>query len=349
MKDTDTKKATGEQSDVVIDAATEPETSESGVQNTLPMIPQLLVALGLLVIIFAASYIPTISKDQAMAEPTQLEARVESALEVEEKEDVFLNAEVTARAAYVWDVKNQKALYNKNASAQLPLASLTKLMTAIVAAETLEETDSVTITDAAVRQESASGLAAGARFAFEALNDFTLVSSSNDGAYALAAAAGESLRRYETQSSTAAFVDAMNRKAEEIGLSQSYFTNPTGLDQNELESGSYGSARDMAFLMEYIVTEKPDIFERTNEAQYIIYDETGGRYTAENTSPIIEDIPGLIASKTGYTDLAGGNLVVAFDAGFNHPVVVTVLGSTHSGRFYDVLTLTELAREAVTE
>lgn len=347
MSDAEQKNTTEEQSDAAEETAA---YTEESVQNTLPMIPQLGVALGILVVIFGVSYIPSISKKQATETPSRLEARVETAIETEEETvDVFENAAVTARAAYVWDIKNQKALYNKNAASQLPLASLTKLMTALVAAETLAETDSVSITDAAIRQEGASGFAAGARFAFEALSDFTLMTSSNDGAYALAAAAGESLRKYETQSSTAAFIEAMNRKAEEIGLSQTYFTNPTGLDTNEVESGSYGSARDMAFLMEYIVTERPDVFERTNESYRVLYDENGNRYEAENTSPITDDIPGLIASKTGYTDLAGGNLVIAFDAGFNHPVVVSVLGSTRSGRFHDVLTLTELAREAVTQ
>ena len=59
------------------------------------------------------------------------------------------------------------------------------------------------------------------------------------------------------------------------------------------------------------------------------------------------NIAGVLASKTGYTTLAGGNLVVAFDAGLNHPVIVAVLGSSYNGRFSDVTTLIEAAKAAL--
>jgi D-alanyl-D-alanine carboxypeptidase len=62
----------------------------------------------------------------------------------------------------------------------------------------------------------------------------------------------------------------------------------------------------------------------------------GVAYLAENTNIIAKTVPGLLASKTGYTDLAGGNLAIAFDAGLAHPVIVVVLGSSQEGRFTDV-------------
>jgi D-alanyl-D-alanine carboxypeptidase (penicillin-binding protein 5/6) len=168
------------------------------------------------------------------------------------------------------------------------------------------------------------------------------MSSSNDGAFALASAAGNVLK---PNSGAHSFVEAMNIRAEEIGLHETYFRNPTGLDISETEAGAYGSARDMAFLMEYIVKNEPDILTFTREDVARVYSKTGGFHDAENTNDYIDEIPGLIGSKTGYTDLAGGNLVVAFDAGLNRPIVVVVLGSSQEDRFTDVMELVNAAKE----
>ena len=64
-------------------------------------------------------------------------------------------------------------------------------------------------------------------------------------------------------------------------------------------------------------------------------------HTLENTNQTIDAIPSPLLSKTGFTDLAGGNLVVVFDAGINHPVAVVVLGSTKDERFSDVQALVQ--------
>jgi D-alanyl-D-alanine carboxypeptidase (penicillin-binding protein 5/6) len=141
----------------------------------------------------------------------------------------------------------------------------------------------------------------------------------------------------------------MNAKAEEIGLSQSYFVNPTGLDVDGTTGGSYGSARDMAFLMEYILLKHPEILAGTNESTSKIYDQEGALFRAVNTNGVTDHISGLIGSKTGFTGLAGGNLVIAYDAGLNHPIVVVVLDSTLEGRFSDVMTLIKETGRAITK
>ena len=70
-------------------------------------------------------------------------------------------------------------------------------------------------------------------------------------------------------------------------------------------------------------------------------------HTATNTNEVVGSIPGLIASKTGFTDLAGGNLVVAFDAGINRPVIISVLGATKDGRFTDMEMLVNASLRAL--
>ena len=310
-----------------------------GQQNTMPTIPQLAIALGGLVLIFGVSYLPFRSSDVVRNAPI---IPVQSAVVTTDETDYFSDVSITAHSAYVWDIRNQRVLYSKNAGAQLPLASLTKLMTALVASENLSGQETVIITDEAIRQEGDSHFTSGEHFSFTNLIGLTLMTSSNDGAYALAAAAGASLGTSNT--SGVSFIDAMNARGEELGLSQSYFTNPTGLDVDEQVSGSYGSARDMASLMEYIATKHPDILAETREQASTIYDEAGVPFNASNTNEVAGRIPSLIGSKTGFTDLAGGNLVIAFDAGLNRPIVISVLGSTREGRFDDMMMLVKRAQ-----
>jgi D-alanyl-D-alanine carboxypeptidase (penicillin-binding protein 5/6) len=142
-------------------------------------------------------------------------------------------------------------------------------------------------------------------------------------------------------------VEAMNIRAGELGLRETYFLNPTGLDISETEAGAFGSARDMAFLMDYILKNQPGILERTKEEAFTLHNVAGVGHEAENTNVVISEIAGLIGSKTGYTTLSGGNLAIAYDASLNRPIVVVVLGSTINGRFSDVLKLVEASRVAL--
>lgn len=314
------------------------------VHERMPTVQQLAIALGVLVVVFGISYIPGLigAADTETVEVEDTLSNEPLPIDVNYFEDVAL----TARAAYVWDVREQRALYNKNAGDRLPLASLTKLMTTLVAAEKLDSSAPIPITQDAIMQEGESGFSLGETFPLTDLIDLTLLTSSNDGAYAIAHAAGAALAS-NTQPLDA-FITAMNTKAASIGLTQSYFSNPTGLDVSTSTSGGYGSARDMAFLMEYLIQNEPRLLAVTREQSQYIPNQMGSVITAVNTNDVVSEIPGLIGSKTGFTDLAGGNLVIAFDAGLNRPIIITVLGSTREGRFTDVMNLLERTQRTLT-
>ncbi len=138
----------------------------------------------------------------------------------------------------------------------------------------------------------------------------------------------------------------MNIRAAELGLPHLHFLNPTGLDISVTEAGAVGTAREISFLMEYIVSNYPEILAPTTIESARVYNADGAYHDAENTNPIISKIPNLLGSKTGYTDLAGGNLTIAFDAGYNRPIIVTVLGATYDGRFTDVQKLVDAVTAA---
>jgi len=327
----------------------EDQSVEEDTENArIPTIPQLCVALGMLGILFGAPYLfPLLKSSTTETTPTPLEERAAVSPDSAFPTDAFAGVTLEAEAAYVWDISLQRALYTKNAQAQLPLASLTKLMTALVTYETQENSDEVIITLDALRQEGDNGFREGDTWNTKNLLDFTLMTSSNDGAYALAGSVGRAFADATTDPETA-FIQHMNKKAEEIGLTHTYFINPTGLDASEAQSGSYGSARDVAFLMEYIIRNASSILAETRHTSAKFTDMTGAVYDATNTNQHISNIPNPLGSKTGYTVLAGGNLVIGFDIGLNHPIVISVLGSTREGRFTDVEKLIARVQNAYT-
>lgn len=253
--------------------------------------------------------------------------------------DPFAAVELEAEAAYVLDARTGAVLYEENAEQQLPLASLTKLMTTLVASRELPDEGTISISERAIREEGDSGFSVNERLSIRDLIDYTLVTSSNDGAYALASVAAHD--RPEE------FIDKMNRFARSLGLVQTFFTNETGLDSSLYTGGAYGSAKDMTHLLVHIIKNEPELLEQTRNDEITVFSEDGKEYVGENTNKAIGELPGLIASKTGYTDLAGGNLVVAFDAGLNRPIVIAVLGSTIEGRFEDTTALARASLEYI--
>src|SRR3990167_8427949 len=104
---------------------------------------------------------------------------------------------------------------------------------------------------------------------------------------------------------------------------------------------AFGSAKDIADLLKYVYEKHPRILAKTRAEEISITSLSGRMITATNTNEALRDIPQIIASKTGYTVIAGGNFVFIFDAGFNHPIVVSILGSTEKGRFEDAKKITE--------
>ncbi len=262
----------------------------------------------------------------------------------------FTRVPLASRAAYVLDAKTGRELWSSNGDAQLPLASLTKIMMAVTALSLVPESFVVTINPTFLEAEGDSGLYGNEQWRLKDLLDLTLLESSNDGANAIAATAGQvavasgqvagvadSLegKSFGYDRAREQFVTAMNEQAHRLGLAQTYFVNPTGLDENADFSGGYGSARDVAVLFSHALHAHPTLFEATRYEVREFTSLSSLKHKVKNTNTTTSKIPSLLASKTGFTDLAGGNLVIAFDAGVNHPIVIVVLGSTEKGRFAD--------------
>ena len=318
----------------IIDDGVETDLEESQ-SKPFPVKTQLFIIAMFMLVIFGSVIVPktiALLEDKEIPEVSQFEVLDQEAnvTKVPAKID---SLDIRAQSAFVWDVREQRVIFQKEADEQLPLASITKLMTALVAYELVSDNTSVTVSPNAAAQQSGGSLLSGEVFEIKDLADFALISSYNSAAYTVADSVGAILGDSDP---VGQFVAGMNIRATELGLNSLKFLNPTGLDISTDEAGAFGSARDVSFLVEYIVKNHPEILLPTTVESTRIYNKAGQYHDAHNTNNIVLDIPNLMGSKTGFTDLAGGNLVVAFDAGFNRSIIVTVLGSTRSERFTDV-------------
>jgi D-alanyl-D-alanine carboxypeptidase len=332
----------------IIEEPEEVTPEEGSTPGRFPVRTQLLLLASLMLLLFAGVVIP---KTLALLSNDAHQAEIRGSTEVTSEKNTGLtpkkieNISLRADSVYVWDVIGQRALYEKKPDQVLPLASITKLMTALVVYELVADNTPVTISRAAAAQQSGGSLKAGETFKVKELADFALISSYNSAAYTLASTVGELLGEGDPM---AQFIAAMNIQADELNLKTLKYKNPTGLDISTTEAGAVGSARDTSFLMEYILLNYPEILTPTVTEHTRLYNQKGDFHEAFNTNTILADIPNLLGSKTGYTDLAGGNLTIAFDAGFNRPIIVTVLGSTHSERFSDVKKIVAAVQAGVT-
>ncbi len=265
----------------------------------------------------------------------------------------FPEVSIKASAAIVFDTQTNNVLFAKNTDTALPLASITKLMTALVAAEIAPGYSLITLDKDALSAEGDNGLRPNEIWKLQDLSDFTLTVSSNDGARAIASAIGAwqgiglATGTQNSQSGREHFISLMNQKAKKIGLTLTDFKNESGLDIDATTPGARGSASDVSKLMTYILKFRPEIVDATRKEKIEVKSGSLITHNASNTNEAISKIPNIIASKTGYTDLAGGNLVVAFDGprAQPHPIVIVVLGSTLEGRFTDTETLAQATED----
>lgn len=255
------------------------------------------------------------------------------------KELVFVAPAVQASSYVVWDIQRGTVIAEKNSQVTLPLASVTKVMSALVARNVLPKNSEVTIRKEFLDEEGDSGLRTGEVFKLGDLLDLSLIVSSNDGARSIASVAGAfMLGTKDYTFGRSEFIREMNIEAQKLGFTSLSFTNETGLDNSDGTTGGKGNAQDIAKLFAYTLKRYPDLLEATHKntdtvksVQYI--------HDVENTNTILGEIPNIIASKTGFTNMAGGNLAIVFDAGFGRPIAIVVLGSTTEGRFSDVVAL----------
>ncbi len=204
---------------------------------------------------------------------------------------------VSARSAVLMEANSGTLLWQKLPDARMPMASTTKIMTALVVLGMAELTDIVTVSPDAVGVEGSSiYLFAGERISVCDLLYALLLSSANDAAAALAIEFGGSIE---------GFADLMNKKADELGLKDTHFTNPHGLDDND----HYTTARELALIArEAMKNETFAQIVSTYKKPATLDGEEGGRLLV-NHNKLLSRYQGALGIKTGFTKKSGRCLV----------------------------------------
>ena len=219
-----------------------------------------------------------------------------------------------ARAAVVLDPRTGAVLYSQNSRERLPMASTTKIMSALIALESGRLDEEFTVDSEAIKVEGSSmGLREGDRVTMRGLVCGMLLPSGNDAANAAAV---------RIAGSTAAFVRMMNDRAAALGLSDTHFVTPSGLDDDTDEH--YSTAFDMARLAA-VCMENRDFAEICSQERITVrfgsppYDRT-----LKNTNRLLGTLDGACGIKTGFTDKAGRCLISACERNGARLICVTL-------------------------
>ncbi|MCX6722558.1 MAG: serine hydrolase, partial [Candidatus Staskawiczbacteria bacterium] len=199
-----------------------------------------------------------------------------------------------------------KIIFEKDTDKKLPIASLTKLMTAVVVLDNYNLSDVIEVNKIADAQEPIKqDVKSGDIMPVESFLDIMLISSSNKSAYALSEKIGEKK-----------FVDLMNKKSKEIGLKNTFFADPTGLNYKNIST-----VNDLAKLAEYIIKNYPKIAEISSSKELDI-PEFG---KIINTDHLLNEIPDIICSKTGFTIEANGCLLLVINNSKNNDYLINII------------------------
>lgn len=218
--------------------------------------------------------------------------------------------EITARGAVVWDPADAQALFDRDAEVGRPMASITKIMTVLLAIEAGMVGDTVTVSPAAAALGQATlNLRAGQEIPMESLIAGLLLRSGNDAALAVAE---------HVAGSEAAFVGRMNARADELGLAETHFVNASGLTNDPAHRAS---PVDLARLAD--VAMGHEVFARYAGAATA---NVPGLPPMTSRNELLGSYPGATGVKTGFTTAAGLSLV-ASAARDGHELYAVVLGS----------------------
>lgn len=248
---------------------------------------------------------------------------------IETSKNVENTPNINSQVALIYDRTGKRILFEKNGKKQFKMASTTKIMTATVVLENAKLDDVVTIENkAAWTGGSRLGLKKDDKITVHDLLYGLLLVSGNDAAVALAIHVGGSVE---------GFAEMMNNKAKELGLTNTHFVTPHGLDEDE----HYTTAEELAKMADYAM-EIPKFKEIVNTKTYTVRINNNPK-TLTNTNELLGSLSGVYGIKTGFTNGAGRCLVTGCKRG-NLDIITVVLGAdTKKIRTSDSIKLIEYA------
>lgn len=223
-----------------------------------------------------------------------------------------VTADVAAGACVLIEAESGRVLYEQHAHTRMPMASTTKIMTALVVLENCDLQATVCVDERAVGVEGSSVyLYPGELLTVEQLLYALMLSSANDAAAALA---------YEVAGSIEGFAALMNQKAAELNLQNTHFANPHGLDAD----GHYTTAYDLACIAAYALKNEDFLRIVSTQKKVIPLREQQGARVLRNHNKLLASLDGCIGVKTGFTKKSGRCLVSAAERDGVRLVCVTL-------------------------
>lgn len=222
---------------------------------------------------------------------------------------------ISAGSALIYDTTSKQVLYSKDPKQRLPMASLTKVMTAVIALENKKKDDRYRVLQEDLIGEDSMGLTAGETLTLSDLLYGIMLNSGNDAAETLAT---------NFPKGRNAFIKAMNDKIKTLGLSDTNFTNPSGL---EGDGKQYTTVYDLLVITQYALTNFPLFDQVVSTFDYNIpYSSLHKAFYLENQTNLLTSYPGVKGVKTGYTPEAGLCLITYLDYD-GHKIIGVILGS----------------------
>lgn len=221
----------------------------------------------------------------------------------------------TAQAMLSYDMTTNKTLFAKNINQHLAMASLTKLMTVIISLENPKADDRYEVSSSDIVGEDSMGLSPGEVMTQQDLLYGIFLNSGNDAAETIAS---------NYPGGVQAFITAMNQKARALGLTDTNFTNPTGLQG---DGDQHTSAYDLLVITKYLLENFPQILQISSQVSHTIPANTMHKeYDLSNEVNLISTYPGVDGLKDGYTDEAGWCLITHLNYS-GHQIIGIILNS----------------------
>jgi D-alanyl-D-alanine carboxypeptidase len=208
--------------------------------------------------------------------------------------------EITAQGAIFLDAKNGEILYSKQEHKRLPIASLVKVMTVLLALENKSMDNKYLVSKRASEMEPDKMLLiAGEKLSLKDLLYGIFLVSANDAAEVIAEGTFDDRDK---------FIKLMNEKANQLGMKDTYYVNPTGLDEDS--GNSYSSAYDLAVLTRFLIRNFSEVVD-ISKTEHIVLPKTNTHQDYDMYSGInlLSTYPGVVGFKTGFTPEAGYTLI----------------------------------------
>jgi len=240
---------------------------------------------------------------------------------------------VSAKAVLAYDLETGQILGGKNSGLQLPIASLTKLLTAWVVYQDGDLNDIVEIKNTdLVNVKPVLSLTPGDKIKISDLLNSMLIGSNNDAALALS--------NYVAEKTGQDFALLMNKAAKELGMRDSQFSNPFGFDYK----GNYSTAADLQKLVN--ATQSLAVFTHLGRAQNFEFtSQSGRRYFTKATNRLLLKHPEIEAVKTGYTESSKGSMITKITLGGRKVILIAI---SSENREADTLKLEQVLSEYFT-